>query len=204
MKQRRRFGFYLASGSVTAAIAAGLVAGCGSSGNPGGLPGSSATLGQVTRGRYLVVAAGCSDCHNRGTDNPSDPNWLAGYIPNPPQEQGKFEIGPLTSYAANLTPDVATGLGSWTPQDIFNALRNGHDKAGNVLCPPMPWPATRNYSDDDTWAIVAYLRSIKPVSNSVPEDTEPGTPVGQHPDCSVFYTGLQPVPLFPGANETTP
>ena len=58
-----------------------------------GLPGSPATQEQVTRGRYLVVAGGCADCHNRGKDDPSGPQWLAGFLPGTPGQP--FQIGPF-------------------------------------------------------------------------------------------------------------
>jgi len=46
-----------------------------------GLPNAPTTADQVLRGRLLVASSGCSDCHNRGPDNPDDPHWLAGYLP---------------------------------------------------------------------------------------------------------------------------
>ena len=190
-------------------IAAAALSGCSDTGSApagvGGLPLGAATTAQIVHGRYIVTAQGaCAECHSAGGDNPNDPNWLAGYIADPavnPNQTGKFSIGPFTFYSANLTPDAATGLGNWTPQQIFNALRTGHDAAGNFLCPPMPWPVFRNMTDSDLWSIVAYLRSIKPVSNAVPEGTGPGVPAGQHPDCAPFYANLAPLPPYPAANE---
>ena len=153
---------------------------------------------QVRRGRYLVTAvAGCADCHSP-QKTPNDPQWLAGYISGTPGQP--FEVGPgYKIYPANLTPDEDTGIGSWTPRQIFNALRQGVDNEGHVLCPPMPWPYYRNMSARDTWAIVAYLKSLTPVSNQVPENMAPD---GTRPDCSALYQGLQPLPPYPGKNET--
>lgn len=153
---------------------------------------------QILRGRYLVTAvAGCADCHSP-QKTPDDPQWLAGYIAGTPGVP--FNVGPgFTIYPANITPDKDTGIGSWTPQQVFNALHQGVDNEGHVLCPPMPWPVYRNMSDRDTWAIVAYLKSLTPVSNQVPENTAPD---GTRPDCSVLYQGLQPLPPYPGKNET--
>jgi mono/diheme cytochrome c family protein len=202
----KRLGFAAAAAAAASVL---LVWGCtdnNGSANQGGLPGSTATQDQIVHGRYIVTTQGdCAGCHNRGDDNPNDPNWLAGYIQSPtlnPGDNGKFQVGPFTVLAANITPDTATGIGNWTPQDIFNALRNGHDPAGHVLCPPMPWPTFRNMTDSDLWSIVAYLKSIKPVSNAVPAPTGPGVPAGQEADCSIFYTHLEPLPPFPAANET--
>jgi mono/diheme cytochrome c family protein len=193
-------------------LTSGLLTGCGHSDNDPivieqpatnrGLPGGPATLAQVELGRYLVTTGGCADCHNRGVNDPRDPNWLAGYINDPevnPGNQGVFSIGPNTIYARNLTPDRATGLGDWSIVDVFNALRLGHDKDGKFLAPPMPWGEFQNLTDEDTWAIVAYLKSIKAVHNPVPEnDNGQGGPV----DTAQFYPTLPPkVPAYPAANE---
>jgi mono/diheme cytochrome c family protein len=166
-----------------------------------GLPGGAATPTQIQHGRYLVIGGGCADCHNRGPDNPSDPNWLAGSLTD--GDQGTFQIGPFKTHAANLTPDPETGLGKWTPEQIFTALRTGKDSGGMYLCPPMPWPAIRNLSDQDLWSIVAYLRSVKPVVNKVPEPQGPNPDASGHGDWSSAYKDLPPpFPPYPGTNET--
>src|SRR2546423_1300315 len=103
--------FAYAAAALLAAVTAGLLAlaGCGSSvdNSVAGLPGSLASLAQVTRGHYLVTTHGCTDCHNRGKDDPTDTNWLAGYLPGTPRQP--FQIGAYLTYPKNLTPD-ATGI----------------------------------------------------------------------------------------------
>lgn len=197
------------------------VVGCGDDNNTTvqqGLPTGQATLNQVTRGRYLVTSVGCSDCHNRGKDDPTDPQWLAGFIAGTPGQP--FVIGPFMTYPSNLTPDAATGIGNFTDRQIFNALRFGLDPEdtpdmtitsttpgqGNFpatphyLAPPMPWPAFRHFTDEDTWAIVAYIKhGIKPVSNAVPDSQGP-------PDFwASSYTsnavGPPTLPAYPSSNE---
>lgn len=196
--------------------------GCGGSSSSGsGLPGGPATLDQVLQGRAIVISAGCSDCHNHnGSDNPSDPEWLAGYVGAAGGTgTGTYQIGPFQTYAANLTPDQQTGLGRYTEQQVFNALRYGLDPAftpsvvissttpgqGNYpsvphyLAPPMPWLSIRNMSDSDLWAIVAYLKhGIKPVNNPVPDSQGP-------PDfwASTYGAAIQayPLPNYPAGNE---
>ncbi len=82
------------------------------------------------------------------------------------------------SYAANLTPDQNTGLGIWTEDMFVNALRTGrHMGTSREILPPMPWPAFRNASDDDLKSIYAYLRSIKPIVNHVPDPQIAAAPV---------------------------
>jgi mono/diheme cytochrome c family protein len=152
----------------------------------------------IQRGRYIVTALGnCAGCHSPNK-NPNDPEWLAGYLPGTPGQP--FQIGEFQIYPSNITPDEATGIGSWTPQEVFNSLRHGRDKDGNILCPAMPWAYFRDQSDRDNWAIVAYLKEgIKPVRNQVPENTAPG---GTRPDCAPLFQNLQPLPDYPAANET--
>lgn len=183
-----------------------------------GLPNGAPTLQQVLQGRYLVTAqVGCAYCHNHNSDDPNDPKWLSG-ASDPPDDSRFFsgttlvQFGPdvLAFSAANITPDVATGIGSWTAQDIFNALRNGVDPQGNFLNPNMPWPMFRNMTDDDLWAIVSYLKfGIKPVSNVAPPPlTFDGFPVPPQEIEPIF--GLPggnvpfPLPPFPTAQEQNP
>jgi hypothetical protein len=81
------------------------------------------------------------------------------------------------SYAANLTPDQNTGLGIWDEKMFMTAIRTGrHMGTSRPIMPPMPWPAFRNASDDDLKAIYAYLRTIKPVTNHVPDVQPPAAP----------------------------
>jgi len=74
------------------------------------------------------------------------------------------------SYTANLTPDQNTGLGIWTEDMFISAIRTGrHMGVSRPINPPMPWPMYRNATDDDLKAVFAYLRTIKPVTNHVPD-----------------------------------
>ena len=88
-------------------------------------------------------------------------------------------VGPWgISYAANLTPDQNTASGSGPKR--CSSRRSG--RAATWVCrgeilPPMPWPAFRNATDEDLKSIYAYLRSIKPVVNHVPDAQLAPTPV---------------------------
>jgi hypothetical protein len=78
------------------------------------------------------------------------------------------------SFTANLTPDQNTGLGIWTEEMFLNAIREGkHMGTSRPILPPMPWPMYRNLNDDDLKAIFAYLRTVTPVSNHVPDPMTP-------------------------------
>ena len=78
------------------------------------------------------------------------------------------------SYTANLTPDENTGIGSWSEQTFVGALRTGrHMGVSRPILPPMPWQAFRNLNDEDLKSIYAYLRTIQPIHNRVPDPVEP-------------------------------
>jgi len=120
----------------------------------------------VKRGEYLVNGPGaCSNCH--GTRNPDFS------IPEGMEFAGGFHIvdPAFDVYGANITPDKETGIGNWTDEQIIKAIREGVNPDGKVNFPPMPSPTYNNMSDDDVKAMVAYLRTLKPVHHEVPEST---------------------------------
>jgi len=84
-------------------------------------------------------------------------------------------VGPWgISYASNLTPDKATGIGTLTEEMFIKTLREGKFMGvGRPLLPPMPWEVYGKKTDQDLKAIYAYLISIKPINNQVPQPTPP-------------------------------
>ena len=78
------------------------------------------------------------------------------------------------SFTANLTPDDETGLGRWTLENFKDTIRTGrHMGRGRPILPTMPVPMYKNFNDADFAAIYAFLRSIPPVKNRVPEPLPP-------------------------------
>jgi hypothetical protein len=67
----------------------------------------------------------------------------------------------------NLTPDKATGLGSWTAAQIVTAITTGVTPQGRKLAPVMPYEAYKSLTKADALAIAAYLQSLPPVSHQV-------------------------------------
>ena len=78
------------------------------------------------------------------------------------------------TYARNLTPDLDTGIGYWSEDQIVASLRTGMRPDGGVLLPPMPWPDFSALTDADAHAIAAYLMIIPPVAHEVPAKVPPG------------------------------
>jgi len=130
---------------------------------------------KVARGEYLTTIMGCNDCHTPGTfyGAPDFTRKLSG------TELGW--IGPWgTSYPRNLTPDMETGIGKWSEDDIVKTIRTGQRADGTPVLPPMPWPMYTNLSDDDAYSIAAYLKTLPAISHHVPDKLPPGTKPGKH------------------------
>ena len=82
-----------------------------------------------------------------------------------------FDLPAIHAVAPNITQDNDTGIGKWTDEQIINAIRNGKRPDGTTIGPPMPVVFYRNMSDSDVLAIVAYLRSVKPINHKVEKST---------------------------------
>jgi mono/diheme cytochrome c family protein len=125
------------------------------------------------RGHYLVVVAGCNDCHTPGFffGKPDPDKYLGG------SDVG-FEIPGLGVFnGRNITPDKETGLGAWTDEQIATAITTGARPDGRHLAPIMNYPAFVNMTKEDVAAVVAYLRTVPPVHNKVPGPFKPGEKV---------------------------
>jgi mono/diheme cytochrome c family protein len=125
-------------------------------------PRDSAT---VARGEHIFKYSWhCWGCHAAsGGDGNAPPS--GGFVFD------LRDIGPGFGvyYSRNLTPDSATGLGGWTDGEIVQAIREGITHDRRMLFPLMPVDWLKGMSDQDVLAVVAYLRSLPPVSNPVPE-----------------------------------
>lgn len=146
---------------------------------------------KIARGKYLVTITGCNDCHTPFKMGPNGPapdmsRMLSGHpesfaLPPAPAAQGPWVVaaaatntawsGPWgVSFTSNLTPDSDTGLGSWTLRNFVDTIRSGrHLGAGRQILPPMPIPMYKQMTDEDLEAVFAYLKSIPPVKNRVPQ-----------------------------------
>jgi mono/diheme cytochrome c family protein len=119
--------------------------------------------GDPEAGKYLVDAIGCLECHT-----PLDPATFQP-VPDMIGAGGQaFEIPNLgTVYSKNLTSDEATGLGGWTDEEIKEAITTGVSKDGLHLFPLMPYAIFNKMSEKDLNDIVAYLRTLEPINNTV-------------------------------------
>ena len=129
----------------------------------------AASREQVERGKYFVNLALCTDCHTPGYffGKPDMARFLGG------SEVG-FHIPDLgVFHGPNLTPDNETGLGRWSTEQIVTAFTTGTRPDGRILASIMPWHAFSQLTRQDAQAIAAFLKSLPPVSNKVPDPFGP-------------------------------
>ena len=169
---------------------------------PAAAPAALTGDAQIERGRMLVIGGGCHDCHtpkkftDKGPEfdyeralsgHPQDVRIEAPFKNDPKSPWQVHASGHLTawsgawgvSFAANITGDTNTGIGIWTEKMFIDAMRTGkHMGTSRQILPPMPWNFYGQLPDEDLKAILAYLKSTKPIANRVPVPLGPdGKPI---------------------------
>jgi len=116
------------------------------------------------RGLYIVRTTGCIGCHaTNGSQGPDLTKYLAGGAL-------KFQTAHATYVSRNLTPDKETGLARRSNDEVLRVLRSGVFPDGHVVeGTVMPWPIFSNWTEEDRYAVVVYLRHLKPVHHPTPE-----------------------------------
>src|SRR3954465_2757629 len=107
----------------------------------------------IEHGKQLATAADCAGCH---TADPSKP--FAG------GKRLDTRFGAI--YSPNLTPDRETGLGAWSDDDFYSALRFGVARDGSRYYPAFPYPNFTKLTRQDIFAIRAHLATLTPVTNA--------------------------------------
>jgi mono/diheme cytochrome c family protein len=112
-----------------------------------------ASPARIEHGAYLARAGNCMGCHSgagaaefaggRGIDTPFG-----------------------TVFAPNITPDPQTGIGNWSAGDFWRAMHHGRSRDGRLLYPAFPYPSYTKVTREDSDALYAYLRSVKPAEQA--------------------------------------
>jgi hypothetical protein len=153
------------------------------------------TAPSVELGRHLASIAACHDCHTPlrlGPDGPEPDmaRMLSGHpagltVDAHPELAAPWAwagtgtntafAGPWgITYAPNLTPHENTGLGIWTEEMFVQAIRTGrHMGQSRPIQPPMPWRSYAEMTDHELRSLYAWLRTIPPVENLVPDYRPP-------------------------------
>lgn len=180
---------------ILAALTVGIA--CNEVNSKGSTPSVADSVQLVKRGQYLVNSIGCDDCHSpkkMGLHGPEVDSALrfSGYPagrPLPAFDTGTAKkwilfdndlmsyVGPWgISFSANISSDP-TGIGNWTETQFVRSIREGKWKGleqGRPLLPPMPWENFGRLSDEDLRSIYAFLKTTKPINNTVPQPIPPG------------------------------
>lgn len=123
---------------------------------------------RIERGQYLAHNVSmCIDCHSE-----RDWNYYSGPIKEDAWGKGGEMFNepiagiPGVIYAKNITP---SGIGNYTDGELIRVITTGITKKGEALFPLMPYNHYREMAREDIYSIVAYIRSLKPIENPVPE-----------------------------------
>lgn len=121
---------------------------------------------RVARGKYLAESvAQCMDCH-------AERDWSLLAAPGKPGTEGKGgeafdqKLGfPGAYYAPNITPHH---LKDWSDGELMRAIVSGVSRDGRALFPIMPYTYYGKMDREDVYAIIAYIRSLKPIAYDAP------------------------------------
>lgn len=112
---------------------------------------------QIIEGEMLAAVGACIVCHT--SENGEE--YAGGLaLPTP--------FG--TIYSTNITPDLTTGIGTWSIDAFRRSMKEGLDREGNHLYPAFPYDHFVKAKDGDIDAIYAYLSTLTPVSNQIPKN----------------------------------
>jgi mono/diheme cytochrome c family protein len=156
---------------------------------------ADAKANPVKRGAYLVETLGCVVCHSPVDDQKR-------MLPGLRLAGGMLlRIVPFGDYpTGNLTSDKATGLGNWSDEEIKRVITKGILRNGTRLLPfPMDYASYSTMTPDDLSAVVAYLRTVPPVTNKVPPLRRTFLPVYLWGKFKMLILGQDPpTVVFPG------
>jgi mono/diheme cytochrome c family protein len=145
---------------------------------PGPEPGRYSAIDRdaIDRGEYLVELLACGACHTNGAFDgaPDMSKPLAGSQTGIAWESPLGTERPGIVYPPNITPDEKTGIGLWSDNQVADALSAGIGRHGGRRIAAMPWQGYAKLTSDDVDAIVAYLKSIRPIRHKVPDPIQPG------------------------------
>jgi mono/diheme cytochrome c family protein len=133
-----------------------------------GEPPVQAPTDGVTRGKYLVwQVAHCGECHT--------PRGVTGALDNDRFLAGTKD-GPENAIVPNITPDLQTGIGTWSEDEVVDYLQTGFrpdgDNAQGLMAEVIEGTVAgyKDLSVADLRAIAAYLRTIPPIVNRISSD----------------------------------
>jgi mono/diheme cytochrome c family protein len=130
---------------------------------------------ELAYGAYMANASGCVECHS-----PVDKGQIIIERSFSGGRDFKYPDGAIVR-SANITPDSETGIGKWSREQFIRMFKQYTDSTyttPNVnpgeFNSVMPWTMYANMKESDLSAIYAYLKTVKPISNTVIKFTPAG------------------------------
>lgn len=139
--------------------------------NVGAAPNLQVELTQerIEHGRYLANSVTvCMDCHSTRDWTKYSGPVIAGTEGKGGERFDQTMGFPGVYYSKNITP---SGIKRYTDGELYRLITTGVTKEGRAMFPVMPYPYYSHMDDDDIYSIIAYLRTLKPIENSVAEST---------------------------------
>jgi cytochrome c2 len=122
---------------------------------------------RIERGKYLANSVTvCMDCHSTRDWNQFSGPLVEGTLGKGGEVFDQRYGFPGSFHARNITP---SGIGDWTDGELLRAIASGVDKKGRALFPVMPHPSYGKMDKEDILSIIAYLRTLSPIENKVPD-----------------------------------
>jgi len=124
---------------------------------------------RIERGKYLAHSVSiCMDCHST-----RDWSKFSGPLTEGTLGKGgdRFDqtVGmPGVFFAKNITPE---GITRYTDGELLRVITTGVNKDGRAMFPLMPYRYYGKMDREDIYSIIAYIRTLEPIANSVPEST---------------------------------
>lgn len=104
----------------------------------------------LDNGERLAGLGGCASCHTEE----GGAAYAGGY---------PIETSFGTFYGSNISPDSSTGIGGWSEEDFFRAMRHGRAPSGRPYLPAFPYGSFTGMSEGDMRDVFAYLKDQEPV-----------------------------------------
>ncbi|MCE7053417.1 cytochrome c [Algoriphagus sp. AGSA1] len=125
------------------------------------------TPDRVARGAYLANhVTVCVDCHSTRDFSLFSGPIVPGTIGSGGDVFDHSMGFPGIFYAKNITP---AGISDYTDGELFRLITTGVTNEGRAMFPLMPYSYYGKMDPEDIYDIIAYVRSLEPVENEVPE-----------------------------------
>lgn len=125
------------------------------------------TSERIERGRYLAnTVSVCMDCHSTRDWSKFSGPLKAGTL-GKGGDRFDHTVGmPGIFYSRNITP---FGISRYSDGELFRVITTGVTKEGTAMFPLMPYPYYGRMDKEDIYSMIAYIRSLTPIENEVPE-----------------------------------